>query len=276
VRRHPAARVIEHNRRHGASETDSGDHRRQTPPEERSITTMRTTRALILSLFAVFAISAVTSASASAAPGFWVCREGGTEEYENHLCQTKVAGGKWSFQKVEGAEVYKFTDVSGETKFESKLLGVRIIIVCKKDTSTGELEKEGKTKNVVLIFAECSLFEVKKHVKTALGACIVPNIKTEPLKDQLIVGKGIGPEDEFEPEAGTTFAKIKVEGCALASNEAVTGKQICALPEGPVGKVAHEVVCSPSGGELKFGTQAASFYGAATITLENGWSWAAE
>jgi hypothetical protein len=237
---------------------------------------MRTTRALILSLFAVFAISAVTSASASAAPGFWVCREAGTEEYENHLCQKKAAGGKWSFLPVEGAEVYKFTGTGGEWKLEEKLLGVRILMVCKKVKSTGELEREGKTKNVVLTFEECSLFEVKKHVKTALGACIVPNIQTEKLKDQLIVGKGIGPEDELEPESGTTFWKLKIEGCALASNEALTGKQICQLPEAPVGKVEHEVVCSPSGGELKFGTQPASYYGAATIKLENGWSWDAE
>ena len=214
-------------------------------------------------------------------PIFWLCREAGTEEYENHLCAKKIAGGKWSYLPVEKAELYAFEGTSGVSKLESELGGKRVIIECKKDKITGELESGGRTKNVVITYEECKLFQVVKYIKTELPKCVVGTagtITTNKLNDFLITGKGIGPEDEFEPAEGTTFVKIKIAGaeCALASEEAVTGKQICQLPEATVGKVEHEVVCSPSGGSLVLGTKAASYYGTANIKLTNGWSWGAE
>jgi len=82
----------------------------------------------------------------------------------------------------------------------------------------------------------------------------------------------VTPQRERERER----ERIAGAECALASEEAVTGKQICQLPEATVGKVEHEVVCSPSGGSLVLGTKAASYYGTANIKLTNGWSWGAE
>jgi len=215
-------------------------------------------------------------------PGFWICKEAGTEEYTEHLCKTKAAGGKWSYLPVKAAELFAFEGKSGPSKLEGTLAGLRTIIECTEDTIKGELGAAGKTKNVTITYEKCKLFTVSKYIKTELPKCEVPNIKTETLNDSLIMGKGVGPEDEFEPASGTTFAKIAIKGkeCSLGeSSEAVTGKQICQLPEATVGKVEHEVVCSPSGGSLLFGGKPASYYGTANIKLGGtaaGWSWGAE
>ncbi|MGO9760483.1 MAG: hypothetical protein ACLP1Q_04385 [Solirubrobacteraceae bacterium] len=228
-------------------------------------------------MLAVFAFSAIASASASA-HNFTICREGGTEKYETNKCAKKSETGKFSILPVEGTEVYKVTSTSGASKLEGTLAGVKVVIECKKDKDTGEIEKEGKSKNTVLTYEECELAQVVKHVKEKLTACTVANIKTNALKDVLITGKGAGPEEELEPESGTVFATIEVGGasCALVSKETVTGKQICALPEAAVEQASHELVCSPSGGSLEFGKKPASYFGTDTVTLENGAAWDAE
>jgi hypothetical protein len=235
-------------------------------------------RALLVSMLAVFAVSAVAAGSASA-HAYIVCKEAGTEKYTEHECKTKSETGKWSWAEVAGAETFETTSESGPTLFESKLSGVRIIIECKKDEDTGIIEKEGKSKKEIITYKECTIAQVVKHKKEILASCKVGTegtIKTVALKNTLITGKGIGPEVEFEPESGTTFAEIVITGCSLESTTKVTGKQICQLPEATVGKVKHEVVCSPSGGELKFGAEPASYYGTETVSLSNGWGWAAE
>jgi hypothetical protein len=209
-------------------------------------------------------------------PTYWLCREGGTEKYENHLCAKKTETGKWSFLPVEKAEKYAFTDTSGVTIFESTLGVQRVIVICKKDKSKGNTGPGGRITSLFITYEECNLYTVTKYIKT-LTTCVVPNIATGELNGFLIKGKGIGPEDEFEPAAaGGAFATIKVEGCALESKEEVKGKQICQLPEAPVGLVTHEVVCSPSGGALTFGGKPASYYGTELVELTNGWAWGAE
>jgi hypothetical protein len=252
-------------------------------------------RVLLVSLLAVFAVSAVASGSASAAHGYWVCREGGTEKYTEHLCKTKSETGKWSYLPVELTEKYKVKGTSGVSKLESEVLGAKIIIECKKDTLTGEIEKEGKSTGEIT-FSECSLFENKAYIKTALTACTVPNIVFK-YTDKLVTGQGPGPEtwgpeDEFNSTgAEETFVEIKLEGasCALkgtykakqAEVEILPAKQkfkgqICQLPEAGIGLVKHEVSCSSSGSHLTFASKPAYFFSTEQVELENGWTWGAE
>jgi hypothetical protein len=221
------------------------------------------------------------------AHGFWVCKEkagAGTEppiKYDNHECNTKakpLAERKWEWRPLERGETFEVKSESGPTTLEGKILGTRVIIECKKDKDTGIIGAGGKSTDTVITYEECSLAQVVKHVKEPL-ACTVGTagvIKTNALKDLLITGKGIGPEDEFEPETGTTFAEISVTGCALESTNKVTGKQICSLPAATVGKLEQEVACLPSGGELKYGGEPASYYGTEKVKLVNGWWWDAE
>ncbi len=260
-------------------------------------------RVLLVSLLAVLAVGAVTSSSASAAHGFWICKEkaGVGEEppikYDEHHCNTKekeLKLRKWEWKPVEGAEVFKVEGTSGVSKLESEVAGLKILIECKKDTFKGEIEAAGKNKGEVT-FSECSLFEVTKYVKVALTACTVPNIVFK-FTTQLVTGQGAGPatwgpEDEFNStEAEETFVTIKIEGtCALkgtykAKQAEVEIKpaaqkfkgQVCAMPEAGVGKLEHEIVCTSSGSHITFGGKPAYFTSTDLVKLENGWWWGAE
>jgi hypothetical protein len=230
-------------------------------------------RVLLVSMLAVFAVSAVASAAASA------------HTYEYFVSGSPVT------------TAVKATGTSGASKLEGEVAGVKIIIECKKDTFTGEIEKEGKSKGEIT-FSECSLFEDTSHVKTALTKCTVANI-TFKFTDKLVRGQGLGPEtwgpeDEFNSTgAEEVFVEIKITGseCALkgtykAKQHEVSIKQgteevkykgqVCALPEAGVGKVEHEIVCTSSGSHLEFNGKPAYFFSTDTVKLESGASWAAE
>jgi len=208
-------------------------------------------------------------------PSFSVCREGGTEKYENHSCAKTIETGKWSFLPVEKAEKYAFEGTSGVSKLESAIGVTAVIIECKKDNTKGELESGGRAKDVVITYEECKLFTVAKHIK-AVTKCSVHNITTNKLNEFLVQGRDSGPEDEVEPETGTAVATVTVEGCSLESENKVTGKQTCSLPEATVGLVEHELVCSPTVGTLLFAGKAASYYGTASVKLTNRWAWGTE
>jgi hypothetical protein len=237
---------------------------------------IRQIRILGLSMLAVVAIGAISSASASASTqSFSICREGGTEKYENHLCGKTAETGKWSFAPVEKAEKYTLEGTGGVSKLEGLIGGTKVVVECKKGKITGEIESEGKTKNLVIVYEECKLFTIVKHVRAAT-ACIVSNITTNKLIGTLVEGSDHGPEDELAPAEGTTLAKVKVAECALESMENVTGKQTCSIPEAVAGLVEHELVCSPSGGALEFGKKPASYYGTTSAKLSNGSAWGTE
>ncbi len=214
-------------------------------------------------------------------PTFWVCKNvgAGKGKYKDHECKVEGGEKEWDWKPVIGAESFPFEGTSGVSLLETNIGATRVIIECKKDKITGEdLGSGGRTTGVVITYEECKLFTVSKYVKT-LTICKVPNIVTAKLNDFLIMGKGAGPEDEFEPAAGTSFATVVIKECAGFEGEyEVKGKQICQLPEAPVGLVTHEIVCSPSGGSLKFGATSvpASYYGTSLVKLTNGWAWGAE
>jgi hypothetical protein len=209
-------------------------------------------------------------------PGFWLCREGGTEKYANHSCNIKTETGKESFLPVETAEVYLTEGRSGVSKIDGTIGGGRVLIECKKGKMTGELESGGRTKNIFITSEECKLFTVAKYTKTAT-TCVVPNLETSRLNDYLVMGKGIGPEGAIETAvASDAILTVTLEACALEGKYSLTGKQICRLSEETVGLVEHELVCSPSGGALKFEGEPASYYGTALVKLTNGWTWGAE
>lgn len=263
-------------------------------------------RVMFVSLLAVFAVSAVVSSSASAAHGYWVCKEGAASEppvkYDNHECNTQVkplAERKWEWLEVKGTEKFSVEGESAASKLEGEVAGLKTIVECKKDKFKGEIEKEGKSKGEIT-FETCEFFEVKNHVKTAVANCTVPPI-TFKFIDALVQGQGLGPatwgpEDQFNPETGETFVEIKIEGasCVLkgtykatqhevAISEGTTTVkykgQVCALPEAGVGKVVHEIVCTSTGSHLTFNGKAAYFFSTDPVHLvgtAKEWGWDAE
>jgi hypothetical protein len=256
----------------------------------------REIRMLGLSVLAVCAVGVVASASASA-HAYFVCKEGGTEKYTEHLCGTKSETGKWSW--IEVTAPLKVEGTSGTSKLEGEVAGVKTSIACQKDVLSGEIGKartlgRGQYGEGEFTFSECKLYEVNKtHESTLLTACSVPNIAFK-VRDQLVTGQGFGPEEEFRSRTGVEelFVVVKVQGseCSLKGSynvednegaEVSIGGQIfsgmvCALPEAAVGKVEHEIVCPSSGSHLTFNAKPASFVSTETVKLAGGPAWAAE
>jgi hypothetical protein len=240
-------------------------------------------------MLAVFAVSAVASSSASAQQFFVPCHKviaanKGLGEWENNTCT--VAGGTKEFTtKLLAGETETITDSSGISLLESEVGGVKVLIECDEDISSGTLEEAGKTKGTIK-FIKCRFFEIKTGAKTLLNACTVKTPIEFEFRDKAIVGKGVGPEEEFFPTAANKklFVSITLEGatCALKGTyEATTTEEnkgiFCALPEGWVAKLFHEIVCTSTGDErLKFGTAKASYTSTDTARLTSGGLWYVE
>lgn len=211
---------------------------------------------VLLGLAATLVFSAVVSSSAMAAP------------------ETRFF--------VEGSEVTAATKIvgtSGVAQLESTVAGLKILIECKKDTFTGEIEEKGKTKGEVT-FEECKLYEIKAGKKTEVTTCTVPNIKFT-FHDQLVVGNGSSAEDEYFPPTGKLYIEFEITGtCLLAKKYKVEtaneGKgQRCALPLGEVEQEKHEIVCTSTGSsELRFGAnEKASFFSTEFVLLTTKKVW---
>ena len=259
---------------------------------------IRQIRMLGLSVLAVLAVGVVVSASASA-HAYFVCKEGGTEKFTEHLCAAKGETGKWSWEEVNGTYGFKVEGTSGTSKLESEVAGQGLSINCEKGSFIGEIGK-GSTRGKgegEYTFSECKVYaayvETKGRELKLLTTCTVPNISFNVI-EHLVSGQGSGTEDEFRSDSGVEglFVKVKLQGpeCALKGTynledskgaEVEIGGQafggmVCALPEAAVGKVEHEVVCPSTGSHLTFNAKPASFFSTDIVKLVGGASWAAE
>ena len=215
-------------------------------------------------------------------PSFWICKEGGTEKYENHLCAKKGETGKWSFAPIAAGETFATEDTDDET-ITFYIFGIPVLSICRTSSTTGKVEPAGSTK-VTNTLTECKSFTISKQKKEELK-CVV-NSPGEPggtikfaYDGRLIMGKGIGPEEELKPAvAGKPFFEIETSGaeCAIAGTAKIEGATVCSLPEATVGKVEHEMICSSSGSNLMSGGKPASYTTSEKLKLANGWTWGAE
>jgi hypothetical protein len=213
-------------------------------------------RLIMLSILAVLAVSAVAASGAQAAP-----------EYHGSALVLPA--------EIEGANV-------GVAKLEGEIAATKMIIECSEsfvlNGVNSKIEAAGASKGEIE-YKHCFLFQDNAaHVKESLSACTVPAIKVK-FKDLLVVSKSGVPwvEDEFK-ENGGPFAEFSITGtCALKkANLKVEGTQICSLPEATYEKVIHEVVCSPTGGNLKFNGLNAAFFGTEAIWVKGHVEWYAE
>jgi len=240
-------------------------------------------RHLLVAVIAVVAFSAIASSSAFAAEEFFTCQASATGHFEESKCEKEGTTKADEWLAITAAK--KITGTSGNSKLEGTVAGLKLIIECKKDKTTGttnEIETAGKNKGKIL-FEECGHpTEILRGNRKELTACTVANIEFSFLS-QLIAGKGAGPELEFKPSPSTStlFVTIKITGCALPEENkvevAAVGDGItCALPEAEVGLVVHEIACASTGdANLRFAGKAASFTSVEKVEIENKERWLA-
>ena len=230
-------------------------------------------RVMLVSLLAVFAVSAVASASASAAPEWYVCEEGtgaGTK-FTEHKCTTVSGTGKWEWIKLVGTKKVKSKNKAGVSfVFEGEAGGVKVKITCKKVKDIGTITQGAPGKDT-----ETAEFEECVVDKPGPGLCVVSGggggagtiIATVLTK--LVVEGTVG--DEQEPEAGKPFVTLEfankgTEVCPLKGQAfPVTGSAV-GLFSGNVLKFTKAT------SKLKFGGHPATIEGEAELELENEWA----
>ncbi len=172
---------------------------------------------------------------------------------------------------VEGTEVAKEKvedlTITSFFKFESKIAGIKVLLECEGDISTGNLEEKGKTTGEIKL-KECTLYEINsKGVQAPVSECTIKEPIEFKIKDELIAG----PEDEFKPEEKETFTTIEVTVCALKGKFAIAGSEVCQLPSIVVEMPDHNLICDTN--KLKLGTEPAELYSEGTIKLASGKEW---
>lgn len=217
---------------------------------------MSRVKLIVLSALTVAMVSAVASASASA--------------FEYQVNEAAVVAA----QKIEGT--------SGVSLLESEILGVKVIIECKKDTTLGELLKEGKSVGEIK-FTECKLFEITKSPKfkkVALTACTI----TEPIVAKFTDQLEGDPKEKFTGSGGAAgeeiFAEITIGVCALKGTYKAKGAVQCGLPESEVEEAEHEIDCTngstkAGGYTLTLGGKEAKFQSHEKIKLVAGGNFSA-
>jgi len=236
-----------------ANNGSSNKRSRSLGIESRSIIMLRM-RLVLLGLAATLVFSAVASGSAFAA-----------------------AETRYFVEKTEVSAANAIEGTSGVSKLESTIAGVKIIIECKKDVATGEIETLGKSKGEIK-FTECGELMQRNTAreKKKIAKCAVENI-TFKFIDLLIPGPGGTGEDEFKPASGSTFVTIVVGGtgcnATFKGSYEVEGTQICALPEGEVELVLHEIQCNSTGSKLKLKKEPASFTSIESLKLTSSKKW---
>jgi hypothetical protein len=236
---------------------------------------MRHARLMFLVLFSLLAIGAAASTTASAVRFVenrcvekTILSQGRHWETftECQLQTTRDNLGRWQHNTALGA----VAGTSAESELSGTIGEAEVIVKCKADTFTGELEEGGASKGKV-IFEKCSV----GNKKETFTKCEVPNIEFK-FKDQLV---GSPIEDEFKPASGTTFVEITIKGtsCIIKGTYPVTGTQICKLPSGETFKVDHTIECTPAGSKLEFNKHpGATFKGSETVELTAQPEWAVE
>jgi hypothetical protein len=261
-----------------ASEADSGPTATNAPQDERSITTMRTTRILMLSLLAVFAFSAVAAGAAQADP-YWIvkCHEVSAankaeSRWEESKCEKSKAGGGFDTRLFAG-ETRKTTSKKVSTVF--KLKTSLLTIECTGEKATGApAENEiiggwpGTDKSEV-IFEGCHV--EGKTVETC-GAATAGKEKgiIGPFKVKTLLGFPVGEPggtkeayDQFFPTPSETeftsfvltgtacgaLKEYKVKVLATGTKAVVMGTPLCGVIA-RVGKIVEEKFVVTKSGEV--------------------------
>jgi hypothetical protein len=214
---------------------------------------MKRIRIVGLCLTAMFVFGAVASASASADEFF--------------VNGTGIGANKF---KITGKQV---AGEKGEAKLRSEIGSTKVVIICVVTKVGAESEIFNKSESKGKIeYSSCKLENAE--TKEILTACTVVN----PIAKVKNILEGTPDKVKFSAE-GANFTEITIEGstCALkVTKVAVTGTQVCELPEGGVEKVAHIIQCLATGSTLKFGTKAATYEGDVEVELTTKESWSAQ
>lgn len=230
-------------------------------------------------LLCALCFSAFSAASASGST-LHVCTEEGLnqstlERYTNGTCLVTdtITPGHFHTTEIANGTATKVTgEGEGNQELSATLSGVKFTIKCTGQMTTagtGTNVEEGgvmKTKGagIVIEYTGCTVTApAEKGCKIKEG-----KIKTVALKSITVDEAGEVMKVKFEPESGTKFTTITVEGCSVS---ALNGeKPVEGTASGLVSKTDAGLLefTSTSGSALTFGGQAATYTGKTRSVME--------
>ena len=153
------------------------------------------------------------------------------------------------------AEPVAVEGTSGHVAIETSLSGIAIKIECSSDDLAGDLEAYGDSTATISLTGCTVVTPAKCKVKAPFEA---------KLKDTLIESGGQAL-DEFQAASGSTYLPITFEdngseSCIFNGETLpITGTQTCELTEAKEELVEHEIICGPTGDDLKLGGNSVAF-----------------
>ena len=202
-------------------------------------------RLVLLSALVVLMAGMAMSASASATTRWLVCEKvelKGKGKYKTDECKEEGGSKEWEKEPIRAGESWAFDGEGGESKLETS----RLTIKCGEDQTVADpleslggiwYEIEFKTCKVVG-HSECIVSKDVLNLKGKLGGTIIEETG------------GTSTTLELTLEPGSEFT-INGSGCTLKGTTKLKGKLTCQIPNLPVMKIEHEIVCKPSGSEIE-------------------------
>jgi hypothetical protein len=234
-------------------------------------------RKSVIGLAALFALvlCAFAAANASAAQRAWTCAPTGSGYSDAH-CVTATGTG-FSAVEIANGTATKITGTNAKTasgttaaevsKLKGTISGLETEVQCTGLNGSGELTNaaESVSGTGTINYTTCTV------TKPAGRECKVKNgtVTTNLLK-ATTVGQAAN-KLKFEPNTGTEFAKVPIEGCLNnkppAAEYPVSGSLI-ANTSGATTTTTHAEITTQ--GTLTFGGNASGIEGALTISMEGG------
>lgn len=174
---------------------------------------------------------------------------------------------------IEGEELSGTTELATTAAVveNAKLEFSAIAVECKGKNVEGisaQIESPNKISATSLKFTECS-----SGTRCKLKS---PTVGTLPVSAEVTQEGTLQDEAVFTPKTKPVFATLAFEGsmCSIAGEvQPVTGQATTSLPTGQEKETTQEIKANTPSGELKVGSSAATFKGAAELSLASGQKW---
>lgn len=243
-----------------------------------------TGRKSAIAVVVVFALAlcALTSVGAQAEEPVWGCAEHPEAKFfwTDAHCKVESAGGSSGHFQTEFVPVGGVTTITGSntktaaettaaavSKLKGKLSGVETEVQCSLVSATGELTN---TETSVSGTGTISYSGCKVTLPAGRG-CVV---KAEAITTAKLKVTTVGQAEKkvkFEPNTGTEFAKVSLEGCKEnkppAAEYPVSGSLVASM-EGATLFTSHAEITAQ--GKLNFGGSPAGLDGPITMSMKEG------
>src|SRR3954451_3307417 len=223
---------------------------------------------LVAAAFVLCVITTCAFAAPGASAAWYTCKAVTpmTGHFIDSHCTSGGPGGNWDTVKVTTLPTDGKLTATGSATITATIAGISTEVVCSELNGSVKMTGEKTEGEVSWVLSGCEVKQPSENgCKVREGKITTTNLKTTAVKD------GEGKEVttlKSEPESGTTFAPIVLEGCKvglLNGEKLLTGSITAEIsPEAP----AKRLFTKTSGSALKLGGNAATLTVSSHVVME--------